>query len=136
MGIVRWRGMRRNYGEDDSANHRDTDRISYLLRHRGNSGSGTGVSCWYSAEHRIIKRSSNQPAANSIDKADENKSERSLAVACVGLHRQANQRDRQNPGSQMQGVPSEETVELARKRRSYQEAEREWNQKNPALKGI
>src|SRR5258706_16484545 len=133
MGIVRWRGMRRNYGEDDSANHRDTDRISYLLRHRGNSGSGTGVSCWYSAEHRIIKRSSNkrssnQPAANSIDKADENKSERSSAVACVGLHRQANQRDRQNPGSQMQGVPSEEAVELARKRRSYQEAEREWSQ--------
>src|SRR6266481_6052179 len=121
MGIVRWRGMRRNCGEDDSPNHRDTDRISHLLRHRGNSGSGTGLSRWYSAEHRIIKRSSNQPATNSIDKADENKSEGSLAMACVGLHRQANKTDRQNPGSQMQRVPPEEAVEFARKRRSYQE---------------
>src|SRR5258708_32421252 len=102
MSVVCWRGMGRNCGEDDSAYHRDTDRISHLLRHRGNSGSGTGVSRRYSAEYRVIKRSSNQPAANSIGKADQNKRERSVAVACGGLQRQENKGSGKNRSSRMQ----------------------------------
>jgi len=49
-------------------------------------GSGTGVSRGYPAKHRIVKRSSNQAPANSVDEAGEDERQRGLAVACVGLN--------------------------------------------------